>query len=832
MDNRHITGTNWEPTLFVSRFKKTIMFKNYLKIAFRQLLKQKMYSIIKIGGLALSIAACLLIALYIRDEMSYDKYPDAKRIFRLTGEYNNNGKLETGADWPAPMAKALKQDFPEVEKTGRLMPHELFYGAGSNEIRRADKVQNNYEEKFTYADQAILDILQVPMICGSREHALTEPNTMVISKKIADKYFPKENPLGKIMILNNDLTRPYKIGGVIADFPTTSHIQYDFLLTLTGYQLWPGEQETWMASNYYTYILLKPGADAAQLQHKLKLILTKYYLPALRQEGNTDADNITNKAKFLLQPIRDIHLGSYNIDDGLQNGDIRFVWLFGAIAIFILLIACINFVNLSTAKSANRAKEVGLRKVAGSLRSSLVKQFLAESVLFSTLSFVLGICLMALLLPFFNSMASKSLTVPWHSWWLIPVTILGSVFVGVLAGLYPAMYLSSFKPVLVLKGQVNRGSKNSILRNGLVVFQFATSIVLIISTFVIYNQMQLIMHQKLGFDKDQVVMIQGTNTLGDEVKNFKTELLKIPQVKSVSVSDFLPVSGTKRNGNTFWKEGKTKEESGVGGQSWTVDADYLKTMGIRLESGRNFAENMRSDSQAVIINQSMAKKLNLKDPVGKRIANNWTVFNVIGVVKDFNFESLRDPIGPLCMHPGISSSIVSVKLSAGNMKNSLSSINAVWKNFSPSQPIRYTFLDERFASMYSDVLRMVRIFTGFAILAIIIACLGLFALSAFMAEQRNKEIGIRKVLGAGVMQITGMLSKDFVKLVLLAIVIASPIAWWAMSRWLEDFAYQTEITWRLFFIAGVAGILIALITVCFQSIKAALGNPVDSLRAE
>jgi len=486
-----------------------------------------MYAAIKIGGFALSIAACLLIALYIQDELNYDKsWTNADRIYRITGEYNINGKVESGADWPAPMAKALKEDFPEVEKAGRFMDVTLFYGAGSNQLRKVDEEQNTFEQGFSYADQDMLDMLEVPMVHGDRARALSEPNTMVISKSKADKYFPNQNPVGKLMILNNDVKNPYKIGGVIKDFPTTSHIHYDFLLTMTGHQLWDGEQTTWMASNYPTYVLLKPGADPVQFQNKLKLILTKYYIPALKESNNTEAETILKNAKLLAQPIANIHLYSANIEDRLDKGDVRFVWLFGAIAVFILVIACINFINLSTAKSANRAKEVGLRKVVGSHRSSLIKQFLTESLLYSVLSFVLGLLIAILLLPYFNTLSAKHLTIPWTAWWLLPLMITAAIIIGIVAGLYPSFYLSSFKPIQVLKGNISKGSKNSILRNGLVVFQFTTSIILIIGTIVIYNQTQYILNKKIGFDKDQVLLVQGTNTLENKMDAFKNELLK------------------------------------------------------------------------------------------------------------------------------------------------------------------------------------------------------------------------------------------------------------------------------------------------------------------
>ena len=810
------------------------MFKNYFRIAARQLRKQKMYSAIKIGGFALSIAACLLIALYIRDELRYDKnWANADRIYRITGEYKFEGKLETGADWPAPMAKALKTDFPEVEKSGRLMPHPLFYCAGSNQVRSTDAIQNTYEEGFTYADQDMLDILQVPMIYGDRKHALDEPNTMVISKREADKYFPNQNPVGKTMILNNDNNRIYKIGGVIHDFPSTSHLHYDFLLTMTGYQLWDNEQTTWEASNYYTYVLLKPGTNPTQFQNKLKLILNKYYVQRMKAAGDPQADDLAKNARLLAQPITDVHLYSYDIDDSLEKGDIRFVWLFGAIAVFILIIACINFINLSTARSANRAKEVGLRKVVGSHRMGLVNQFLTESVLFSVLSFVLGLLIAVLLLPYFNTLSAKSLAIPWSAWWLLPLMIGSAMVVGVMAGLYPSFYLSAFKPINVLKGQLSRGSKNSILRNGLVIFQFTTSIILIIGTLVIYKQTHFMLNKKVGFDKDQVMLIQGTNTLDDKMEAFKNDLLKSSEIKSASIGDYLPIAGTKRDGNTFHKEGKIKEDIGVSAQKWQVDYDYLKTMGMHMIEGRYFSKDMASDSEAMVINKTMAEKLGLKNPIGQRIENGWQKFTVIGVMEDFNFESMRQKVTPLgLVLSKYNSTIVSVKISGADTKKAISYASNVWKGFSPNQAFRYTFLDESFANMYSNVRRTGNIFTSFAVLAIIIACLGLFALSAFLAEQRNKEIGIRKVLGASVSGITAMLSKDFVKLVIVSIIIGSPIAYWAMTKWLQDFAYRVPISWWMVAVAGLAAIVIALLTISFQSIKAALMNPVKTLRTE
>ncbi|HVS92017.1 MAG TPA: ABC transporter permease [Mucilaginibacter sp.] len=816
------------------------MLKNYLKIAIRQLRKQKMYAAIKIGGFALGIAACLLIALYIRDETSFDKmYPDNDRIFRVVGFYAHDGKVDKGTDWPAPMGKAIGADFPEIESAGRLMPNPLIGHAGNDELRPVDRVQNNYEQGFAYADQQLLDILGLHMIYGRRETALKEPLTMVINKTTADKYFPGQNPVGQVMYLDNDKAHPYRISAVMADIPLNSHLhRLNFLLTLSGAEFWNGEQGNWGDYNYAVYIKLKAGVNAAAFEKKLSNDLLKnYFLPEAERGGMKDAEKEIAKFSLHLQPVKDINLYSYDIQDGLSHGDVRFTWLFGAIAAFLLVIACINFINLSTAKSANRAKEVGLRKVVGSYRSSLINQFLTESLVYSLISFILGIFIALLVLPYFNTLASKSLAMPWAEWWFVPVILISAMIVGAFAGLYPAFYLSSFRPVQVLKGSISSGSKSPMLRNSLVVFQFTASIILIISTIVIYSQTHFILNRKVGFDKDQVMVLQGTNTMGDKnVKDFKNDLSKITSIKSVSISDYLPVTSAKRNGNTFFKEGREKLDAGVGGQYWQIDDTYLKTLGMKLVEGRNFSYDISSDTagKTLIINQTMAKKLGLKNPVGARITNGG-LFTVIGVVQDFNFESMHGSNGdiqPLALHFGISPSMMTIKFKGGDAQNTIANVSALWKKFSPDQPIRYTFLDQEFAIMYADVQRTGSIFTSFAVLAIIIACLGLFALSAFMAEQRSKEIGIRKVLGASVQGITTLLSMDFVKLVLLAIVIASPVAWWGMNKWLQDFAYRIQINWWMFTAAGLGAIFIALITVSFQSVKAALANPIKSLRSE
>jgi putative ABC transport system permease protein len=805
------------------------MLKNYFIIAWRNLSRQKTYSSIKIGGFALGIAACLLIALFINDELSYDRhFPDGDRTYRVAVVYKD---IATDVFLQAPFSNALKEDFPEVEQVGRIKPQELF-GAGSNEIRRSDKNINTYEEGFAYADQSLLELLNIRMVYGNRAHALDEPNTIVISKRKADKYFPNEDPVGKTLVINNNFSNPYRIGGVI-NFPEKSHFQYDFLLTLKGLEFWPGEQNNWNAYNYHIYVKLRPGTNASRFEAKLSDITKKYLIPSRLQAGYKDAEKLLERLSYELQPLSDIYLNPEGVKDGLNHGDIRFIWLFGIIAGFVLVIASINFINLSTAKSANRAKEVGLRKTLGSNKVNLIGQFLTESVLYGVLSFVLGIILAEVLLPYFNMLSAKSLAIPWASWWwLLPLLAISSVVIGILAGLYPSFYLSSFQPANVLRGSLSRGSKRSTMRNGLVIFQFTISIILIIGTLIVYRQFGYILNRKLGFDKEHVLLLHGANTMGNQVTSLKNELLKLPDVKSVSVGDFLPIAGTKRNTNPFWNEGKRTTELPVSGQFWQVDHDYINTMGMNIVRGRNFSIDMPTDSKASIINQTLAKELGLADPIGKGITHGYETLTVIGVVEDFNFESMKQEIGGLCLALGNSPNIVSVKVNTSDMSRTIRSITGVWDRFSPNQPIRYDFLDESFARMYADVQRMGLVFSTFALLAIIIACLGLFALSSFMIVQRTKEIGVRKVLGASISNVVFILSKDFLILVVLSNVIAWPVAYYFMNKWLQDFAYRIDISWWLFILASGLALIISLLTIGWQAIRAATANPVESLRYE
>ncbi|MES2795677.1 MAG: ABC transporter permease [Bacteroidota bacterium] len=811
------------------------MILNYLKIAWRNLLKNKIFSLINITGLSIGITACILISVYILHESSYDKQvPNGQNVYRLTSSIVIDGKTQWDISFSANTAPTIKTDFEEVIATGRLMDNNLFYGAGTNEIRFDNDPMQHHEEGFTYADQSIIDILGIKMVNGDSKTALAKPNTIVISKKIANKYFKGQNPVGKSMYLNGRNDQVFTINGVMENFASTSHLKYDFLITLKGVEFGEGEQTRWVQSNYTTYLLLKPGIDLTQFNKKLSfVIIVKYLKPALKDVGFALWANLEKIAKLELQPLAAINLYSNHIngESSLRN-DYKIIWIFGIVALFILVIASINFINLSTAKSANRAKEVGLRKVAGSTRANLIAQFLTESILVTFISFGVGLLLATLLMPYFSTMSGKVLSLPFQNPLFLPTIIFTAVLIGVLAGIYPSLYLSGFNPINVLKGKLRMGSKSGGLRSSLVVFQFTISVILIVGTIIVNQQLNFILNSKIGFEKDQVIQLYGTHMLGDKVRTFKEELKKIPGVSSVSISDFLPIEGTKRNGNTFENEGRQGQDQPVPGQSWDVDDDYLTTLGIKLLAGRNFKKELAIDDKAVIINQEMAKRLNLKQPVGKRISRYGQLWEIIGVVQDFNFDSMREKVRPLALFRGISPSVISLKVNTKDMAAVLASMKTKWAAFAPNYEYRYAFMDDTFTKMYENVSRIKAIFTSFAILAIFVACLGLFALSAFLVEQRSKEMSIRKVLGASVGSIFRLLTNNFLVLILISLVIAFPVAYYLMKNWLNDYEYRINIGWSVFAISGAISIAIALFTISYQALKAAVANPIESLKTE
>ncbi len=808
------------------------MFKNYLKVAWRNLLKHKMYSSIKIGGLAIGIAACLLITLFVIEEVSHDRsYPSASNIYRLIMTDVTPGEE---AQWTAhqPMvARMMKEMFPEVENAGRLIPYSGWAFAGDNQIRRSDRKQNTFEEGFAYMDPDLIDILGFNMVYGDPKTALSKPNSIVISKSKADKFFPNESPIGKTIVLEEDTEKVWEIGGVMDDPNPRNHLPFDYYLTLTNEEFWEGEQTNWCCSNYNVYLKIEDGVDPEIMKRKLTKMIIDTYIPYLRDRGDQWADQAEKFLSYDLQPITDIHLYSKDIHDGLNKSDIQIVYLFAAISIFILILACINFINLSTAKSANRAKEVGLRKVVGSYRTDLIKQFLTESLVITGFATTIGVFLAWVLIPFFNTISGKILSMPFDQWWFYAMIFVLILLVGIISGIYPSFYLSAFRPIEVIKGKLSKGAKTSTLRGIMVVFQFTCSIILIIGSMVVYKQMKFILSKDLGYDKEQVVLIQGANTLGDRLEHFQNELKSLPSVVNVSATGYLPISGTKRDQNQFWKEGRRREDVAISSQIWRVDDDFIETLGMQLLEGRDFEPNTSRDSSSLIINETFARELGLKDPIGKRVEN-WENWTIIGVVKDFHFESIRGRIGPLALASGRFGSIVPVKVETDDMQETLESITKIWEGFMPNQPIRYAFMDDEYASMYKDVERTGNVFTAFSFLAIFVACLGLFGLSAFMIEQRIKEISIRKVLGASIPIIFKLLTLNFMKLILISLFLAIPVSFYLMTEWLADFRYRIDLTWTIFVFSGLIITIVALLTISTESIRAAAFNPVRGLRSE
>ncbi|HUQ97661.1 MAG TPA: FtsX-like permease family protein, partial [Chitinophagaceae bacterium] len=712
-----------------------------------------------------------------------------------------------------------------------------FRNYGSSLVKKG--TQNIKEERIVYTDASLFDVFTLPMLAGNPKNALVEPNTVVITESTAKKYFSSTNVIGKVLRFDN--RDDYKITGVIKDVPENSHFNFDFFVSLAGVK--EASQNIWVSFNFNTYLLFRTAADAKAFDKKWDEVLARYLFPQaerIMQINPEEFKRSGNYINFSLTPLTAIHLHSERIAELGPNSDVQVVYIFSAIAVFILLIACVNFMNLSTARSANRAKEVGVRKVLGTQRKNLISQFLIESVLMSFVSCVFALLFAFLLLPYLNELAAKSLSLsPIEHPYLLPLLFLFVLLVGLLAGTYPAFYLSAFQPIEVLKGKVAGGFKRSYLRHSLVVFQFFVSIALIIATIVIYSQLTYIRNRNVGFNKEQVLVVKDAYVLDKQAETFKNEVLKYPEVVIGTKSGYLPVPSGRDNESIF-PEGHMENDKAVSSQMWSVDHDYLKTMGMQVVQGRDFNKDMPTDSTAILINETAAQLFGFGgNPIGRKISQLTDMetkatktYTIIGVVKNFNFESLRQNIGALCMYIAPSNGSISFRLKTADATQAIAHIQGIWKSLVPNEPFSYSFLNEDFDQIYRSEQRAGKIFISFAVLAILIACLGLFGLVTYAAEQRTKEIGIRKVLGASVPNIVELLSKDFLKLVLIAAVLAFPLAWWGMHKWLEDFAYRIPIQWWVFAVAGTVALAIAMLTVSFQAIKAALTNPVKNLRTE
>jgi putative ABC transport system permease protein len=807
------------------------VIKNYIKTAFRGLMKNKGFTFINVFGLALGLATCILIVFYVFDELSFDRYnTKADRIYRINNDIKFGGNTNSYALTPSPLAAALKEDFPEVEQSVR------FNTAGSNQVKKGN--QNIQEDMMVYADPSLFSVFTLPMISGSPATALVEPHSLVITERIAKKYFNTTNAVGKVLTFND--TAQYKITGVIKNIPKQSHFNFDFFISMTT--IGASRDISWFNNNFHTYILLKPGADYKAFAAKLPDFMHKRAGPQLQSILHLTFDKFEqggNYFRLSLSPLKEIHLHSNRVNEFSANGNIDYVYIFSLVAIFILLIACVNFMNLSTARSSNRAREVGVRKVLGSPRKYLIAQFLTESLIVTLLAAVIAVFAAWALLPLFNQMSGKELAVtPQIVGWLLPFLFVAIIVIGFLAGSYPAFFLSGFQPIDVLKGKLASGFKGGRLRSFLVVFQFSISIFLIIGTLVIYNQLKYIQNKDLGYNRDHVLIVQNVWTLGNSAKTFKQEVKELAGVQNATLTGYLPTAGMSGSTSMF-KDVVLDQKRALQTQDWNVDEDYIKTLGIKMVAGRNFSKDMRTDTAGLIINETAAKVLNFQNPLNQFLyvpqdgmAKVVKQYHIIGVMKDFNFLSLRNNITPLVLLYGEDRGALSIRVNSANIPALMAQIKNKWKDISPNQPFSYSFMDEDFDALYRSEQRVGTIFISFSSLAIIIACLGLFGLAAYAAEQRTKEIGIRKVLGANMSTIVSMLSKDFIKLVLIAIVLASPLAYWAVHTWLQSFAYRQNIQWWVIALAGFTAILIALITISFQSVKAALTNPVKSLKSE
>lgn len=801
------------------------MIKNYFKTALRNLLRQRVFAVINVAGLALGIATCILIGLFIFDEWSYDRFHEkSDRIVRIVfGGSVPGGEIKEANVMP-PTAQAIQAEFPAVEAATRLV------SAGRPFFQVADQFFN--EEEMAFVDSNFFQVFSFPLIQGNSKTALIEPNTVILTETVARKYFGSIDVIGR-QIAVKDNNQPLKVTGVAADLPHNSHLRFDIFTSMSSYP--NAKSHSWLESGFYTYAVLHPGSDYNTMEAKLPALFEKYagpQFPAAFGMTYTEHRKAGNDIGLHLQRLTDIHLHSDFTNDLSTPGDIHYVYIFGAIALFMLLVASINFMNLATASASRRAKEVGVRKVLGSGRKALTIQFLLESLLLTFIALLFAIGLTYLALPLFNHLSGKALTLDLVAhWWITPLLLFVGFAVGLVAGSYPAFFLSAFRPVAVLKGKLIPDNNGLGLRSGLVVFQFLVSIGLIICTTVVYKQLHYIQHKKLGYDKEHVLVLR-TWPLEKNEEIFRQQLLQDSRVLHVSNSPYVPAGATYSN--NFFVHPVDAPAQWTKTLRYDVDEHYIPTLGIELSAGRNFSADYGMDSLSAVINETAAATFGWNgDALGKTLVNGENKhLRIVGVVKDFHFKSLHERISPLVMVLNKNFGNLLVKAKPGDVTSLLETMKKQYDGLSPDLPFSYSFLDDRINNTYLAERKTGIILGLFAGLTVFVACLGLFGLATFTAYQRTKEIGIRKVLGATVASIIRLLVTDFVKLVGLAMLIASPIAWWAMNRWLEDFAYRIEIQWWLFGLAGLAAVMIALLTVGGQAIRAAVANPVESLRDE
>jgi len=811
------------------------MFKNYFKIAWRNLMKYKFISFINLFGLTVGLTCCLLILTYILNELSYDKYnKNADNIYRVTRSFNNDDgvvSLNLSTVSP-PFGYYLPTDFPEIEKMTRLLNY------GTVPLRYKDKLIN--EQNVYFADENLFDLFTVNAIKGNPKTALKDPFSVMLTEETAKKYFGNEDALNKVLRANNQFD--LKVTGIYKAFPSNTHVHPNMLVsfnTLRDSAVYGEEnlRTNWSNNSFFTYIMLPKDYNIERMKSRFPAFLDKH----MRNEYN--GKQPSKYTKLNLQKLTDIHLYSHTDYEAEPNGDIKRVYIFSAIALFILLIACINYMNLSTARSALRAREIGIRKVIGARKKELITQFLSESVLLTWAAIFIAFALLNIFLPSLNKVSEQGLSLNILMKWQVLVPLFLSPFiVGAISGLYPALFMSSFQPVKTLKGLFNAQGSSISFRKVLVVTQFAISIILIITTMIVFQQLRFMQRAALGYDKEHILTLPYYSALNDRYESFRNTLLQNSNIKDVGRSSRIP-TGRLLDGMGAFAPG-TDSMTPVKADIRFVAADYdfIPTYGVHMVAGRNFSRDYGTDTSNFIINEAAVKAIGWKSPqeaVGKNFRygfiNNG---HIIGVMNDFHFESLHQKITPLILiMPAVTPAQtfynnLSVKISGNNIPVALATLKDTWQKYLPEVPYQYTFLDENFSKLYESEQKQGTIFTVFACIAIFIACLGLFGLSAFAITQRVKEIGVRKVLGANVSSIVTLLSKDFLKLVIVAAILAFPVAWYAMHNWLEDFAYRINIQWWVFIVAGLLAAFIALITVSFQAIKAAIANPVKSLRTE
>lgn len=806
------------------------MFKNYIVIAFRSLKKKVGYSLVNIAGLSVGLACSIIILMYVKYELSYEDFQiGTENTYRMALNRVYPGRSVDFAVIPHSIGHQMQEDFPEVQQIARVIPP-----FGTQVFRYGDKFFD--EDKVIVADSTIFDVFTIPLVSGNPKTALVEQNSAVISESTAKKYFGTEDPLGKTLEANNN---NFLITAVAKDYPKNSHLEFEIITSTTGIPfLEPINFTSFVAQ---TYIKLTDGFDPKILEAKLPAFLKKYADGQIRATTGMSYDEYIaagNGYNYTLQPFKDIHLHSDLQGEFKQNGNYTYVIIFISVAAFILLIACINFMNLSTARSTERAKEVGLRKVMGSIKEQLVFQFLTESVLLAFMSLVVALGLAYLSFPYFSGITGINFSFALLGTpWLILAILVGTIVIGLLAGLYPAFVISGFMPAVVLKGRMQTSAKGVYLRNGLVVFQFAISIMLISCTLIIYDQMSYLLNKDMGFDKENMLIIENANVITEKTEVFRDRLLSNPNVLKVGYSSGLP--GRIYPG--FVIQPPDGEKETYVARQLVVDENMLETMGLSIIAGRGFQREF-NDSLSVILNQSAVNKLGISNPIGKKITHSNNdptqnrTYTIIGIIEDYHFHTLHREIEPQAItHTSGAISFIQyigVKITPNNVSRTIQDIEQEWRALESDSPFKSTFLDDDLKQHYNAERQSGSVFTTFTSVAIIIACIGLFSLAAYMAGQKRKEIGVRKVMGASVLSIVFLLSRDFTKLILVSIVLAVPVSYLWMSNWLEEFAYRIDLGVGSFILAGGASLLIGWITVSFQSIKAAIVNPTESLRNE